>query len=498
MKVVSASQMSDIDNLAYQQGFKEADFMEQAGFGISEVIKNYVNTNQLSPQLLLLCGKGNNTGDGLVACSYLFDEGYEIWALQPNHLSECSQLCQINSKRFEEKGGIFIKNLTECPSPSLIIDAIFGTGFKGTIKEPYTQIIQQVNSNKTPILAIDIPSGLNGTTGEIENCAIQATETIFLGLPKLGFFLRNGWNTTGTLKAVDFGLPSSFIQQAQSKSCLLTERRMQALLPPISRSRHKYQAGYVIGVAGSASMPGAALLSSFSALKAGSGIVKLFYPTGMETELSHSPYELIKIPYDQKNAHQLITELNKAHATFIGPGLGRSEETRSLLTTIIPALQKPCVLDADALFFLSEKSFKIPSRAVLTPHFGEMQKLLQSTEPLKLDEKLIDICQAFVEENQTTLVLKGAPTFIFHPGLPVSICPTGDPGMATAGSGDVLTGLIASLLSQGLPCHEAALLGVFLHGLAGEYAAKQLTSYCMTASDLIINFPQAYHALNNY
>lgn len=273
---------------------------------------------------------------------------------------------------------------------------------------------------------------------------------------------------------------------------------MARLLPPIKRNRNKYQAGYVIGLAGSLTMPGAALLSSLAAFRAGSGMVRLLYPKGMEAELSSSPYELIKIPYTYNQSQDVSQLMQKAAATFVGPGLGRTEQTQHLLQNILPSLQNPCVIDADALTLFADQAFQLPSEAILTPHTGEMQTLLKSGSRLVLNFELLKTCQRYAEEHNITLILKGAPTFIFHPQSVIFANPTGDPGMATAGSGDVLTGLIASLLSQGLSCHHAAMLGVYLHGLAGQFAAKhRKTSYGVMATDLITHFGTAYASLEN-
>lgn len=498
MKVVSAKVMAELEAYAYQQGFKEEEFMENAGRGIALATQEFIRRHQLAHCVWLLCGKGNNAGDAFVAGRYLLEQGYQVTAIQPDNLAHCSTLCQQNGRRFLEKKGKLIQQLTAFDSSGVILDGLFGTGFKGQVRPPYAPLIDAANQSGLPILAIDIPSGLNGTTGQIEGSVIQATETIFLGLPKTGFFLENGWNVVGKLRRVDFGLPKTSVDQVEADFELSTQKQIADLLPPIKRNRHKYQAGYVIGLAGSLTMPGAALLSSLAAFRGGSGMVRLLYPQGMEAELSSSPYELIKIPYDYDQPQEVSQLMQKAAATFVGPGLGRSEKTYHLLRYVIPALEKPCVIDADALTLFADQAFQLPAQAILTPHTGEMQALFKSSSHLILSLDLLKTCQRYAEEHHITLILKGAPTFIFHPQKPIFVNPTGDPGMATAGSGDVLTGLLASLLSQGLDCRKAALLGVYLHGLAGECAAKQRkTSYGVMATDLIAHFASAYDALQN-
>jgi NAD(P)H-hydrate epimerase len=345
------------------------------------------------------------------------------------------------------------------------------------------------------VISIDIPSGLNGETGIVESVAINATETVFLGLPKRGFFLNDGWNYVGKLRYIDFGLDKKYIESVESDTIMLSEDIVEPLLPPIISNRHKYQAGYVVGLAGSPEMPGAAILSSTAALRGGAGIVRLLYPEGMRSELNTAPFELICTSYTP-NEHEKILELmNRASAVYVGPGLGQSRETKELLHKLLPLITKPCVIDADALNFIANEEIKLPPQTVLTPHHGEMMRLLQSDEKLRLTPESIKRVLDFAIKKQVTIVLKGAPTFILKEGSPIFVNHVGDPGMATAGSGDVLTGLIAALLSQGCSTIDAASLGIYLHGRSGEYAAEDMTSYCMCASDILYRFPEAFKEL---
>lgn len=395
----------------------------------------------------------------------------------------------------KRRGGVIKFSFADIPSFDLILDGLFGTGFKGFVASPYDQIIRDANHSEAALLAIDIPSGLDGTTGEVQGTAIRATETVFLGLPKLGFFLREGWNHVGTLYPIDFGLPSSIVHETISDMDLIQPEYIKNQLPPIVRNRYKYQRGYVVGLAGSLTMPGAPLLACLAAYRGGCGMVRLLYPKEMESQLSNSTYELIKQPYHCNDPNEVITALEKGNALFIGPGLGRTNEVEQLLADVIPKLTKPTVLDADALYFLSQNQCQLPKQCILTPHLGEMQRLLGLTGPLVVDQTLIDLCRDYSDKHEVTLVLKGAPTFIFQPGTSIRVSPSGDPGMATAGSGDVLTGLIASLLAQGMGCSDAAAAGVYLHGVAGEIAALKYTSRSVIASDLIHNLPEAYFSL---
>lgn len=495
MKTVSPDQMSFLESKAYRDGASELDFMEEAGSGVALIAQDYAETNGLDRQIVLLCGKGNNAGDAYVCGIQLLHLEYDVTAYQLFPIEECSSLCKQHQVDFVNAGGRYreVTSVEEVviPSMGMIIDGIFGTGFHGAPPPHILSIIQFANATKVPIIAVDIPSGLHGENGQVSGGAIVATITAFLGLPKKGFFLENGWNYVGKLAYVDFGLPKDYIDEVKTDLLMLSPDMLRNLMPPLVRNRHKYQAGHVVGLAGSIEMPGAGLLASLSALCSGSGIVHLLYPEAMQGQLSTVPYELIKIPYPLNSPKVVLEWMNKASANFIGPGLGLSAEIRKLLKAVLPKLTKPCVIDADALTILAEEKIPLPENVILTPHIGEMKRLLGIDE-IVLDMNFLKTCQKFAESKKVTLILKGGPSFIFHKGEMISVNPKGDPGMATAGSGDVLTGLIASLLAQGLKPHQAAMLGVYLHGLAGEAAALELTSYCMTASDLISYFPNVF------
>ncbi len=486
IKVVTPKEMASCEARAYADNFSEEAFMEQAGRGIAICVQEFIQKCALEKRVTLLCGKGNNSGDAYVAGRYLLQQNYQVFALQVTPIEKSSPLCQKNHARFLESKGQMTTSLQ-----GLLLDGLFGTGFHGALEEPFASLVIRANQSQLPLIAIDIPSGLNGETGEAAGPAIQAHLTIYLGLPKTGFFLNDGWNHVGELQGVDFGLEPAYIDQAKAPFLLITG----CLLPPVKRNRHKYETGHVVGLAGSPGMPGAALLASSAALKGGAGILHLLHPDGMQAELANSLYEVIKIPY---TSPELVMEkINQAKAAFIGPGLGRTAETRALLKTVLANLTVPSVIDADALTLIAEDQLPLPPRAILTPHHGEMARLLNPAHPQKnpLNADLLNRCQAYAKEKRITLVLKGGPTFIFHPEKPALVNPTGCPGMAKAGSGDVLTGLIAALLAQGADPYEAAATGVYLHGLAGEDAEREKTAYGMIASDIIAHFPAAFYAV---
>lgn len=492
MKVFTAQQTRELEEQAYREGASEETFMEAAGAGLARLTEDYLQKKHLPKIIILLCAKGNNSGDAYVAGRYLLEAGCSVQALQSVPIDSCSPLCIKNYQRFLEAGGKCMHELMTFPKQGVILDGLFGTGFRGSLQEPFAGIVKAANASQLPILAIDIPSGLNGDTGQALGEVIHAQETFFLGAPKKGFFLNDGWNFVGNLHYIDFGLPQKFIENASSNMIMLTHELMRPLLPPIKRTWHKYERGYVTGLAGSPDMPGAAILSSWAALSAGAGIVRLIHQEGMKAELSAAPLELVRQTYSLQNLEPVIESMNKATASFIGPGMGRTAEAFSILKYVLTHITKPCVIDADALTMISEQEIPLPNNTILTPHHGEMLRLLRETKNSLTTEQLLEKAQAYVDTKKTTLVLKGAPTFILQPDEPIYVNPRGDPGMATAGSGDVLTGIIAAFLAHHLTSHQAALLGVYMHALAGEYAAAAKTSYCLIASDIIAHLPEAY------
>jgi hydroxyethylthiazole kinase-like uncharacterized protein yjeF len=499
VKVIAAKEMSRIEAIAFTEGSSGEEFMYNAGSGIANVIEREIAIHEHKKQVTLLCGKGNNAGDAYVAGTLLTQKGYQVEALQLVPSEQCSPLCQNQIQHFQEKNGkirlIKAHEQIELPSSGILLDGILGTGFHGKVEGLFHAAISKANQSLLPTIAIDIPSGLNGNTGETGGIAIEAFITIFLCLPKTGFFIRNGWKYMGKLQLVDFGLKTKYVNSSEEDFITMTHAHASSLLPPILRNRHKYQAGYVVGIAGSPGMPGAAILASYAALRCGAGIVRLLHPDGMQAELANSPYELIKQAFYTGKEEELIPTLNDAAATFIGPGLGSSEGSKTLLRKVLPKIKKPCVIDADALNILSMEKISLPQYTVMTPHSGEMHRLLGLKEKHPLNMDFIHLCSKFSKENNVTLILKGSPSFVFQPKETPFVIPYGDPGMATAGTGDVLTGIVASLLAQGLSTKNAACLGVYLHALAGEHASKQLTSYSVIASDLIDALPFAYKLL---
>lgn len=484
MKIVSPKEMVQLEKLAYASGMHEEELMLSAGEGVAKALS--LEFDGIPRKVLLLCGKGNNGGDGYVAGIHLLKQGWEVQALHVGNVEDASPLCRKYHHQFLAEGGSLIAQLSQ--GSDLIIDALFGTGFHGKAKETFARVIADANRLKAPIFSIDIPSGLDAESGVVQGEAICAAATLFLQLPKQGFFLGKGWNHVGKLIPIDLGISQDILSKSSSFMEMKTADSIS--LPPIVRDRHKYQAGYVVGWAGSVDMPGAAILASLAVLRSGAGIMKLLHPPGMEMALASAPYEIIRMA--EGEIEQDLSLLNKATAVFLGPGLGRHVETGDRLREILPKITTRCVIDADALYFLSEKMCALPPESVLTPHHEEMARLLNIKTPEFVDLSFLQQTKQFCSEHSCHLVLKGGPTFIFSNTGKIFVSTTGDPGMATAGAGDVLTGVMAGLASQKIAFEEAIKIAVYLHGLAGEVAARKMSSFSMIATDIIDALPMVF------
>ena len=473
-KVVTAEEMARIEKRAIESGCFEERFIEEAGRKVGTRALEWIEKRGLNRKATLLVGKGNNGADAYAAGVYLLKKGIPVHALFI--YDEPAPQNQEWKHRFLSCKGTAEKFSAASSFDALILDGLLGTGFRGPLDPLLVSPIERANDSRKPILAIDIPSGLNGNTGSISSVAIHASKTIALGLPKLGFFLRDGWNVVGQLQVEEFGLPERFVEEAIPSAYLLNEKTLK--LPRLVRNRHKYQAGYVVGLSGSERFKGAPKLAGLSALRSGAGIVRVFHLG----EIGLGPMELILEPWDLKSWG---IEVKRASALFLGPGLGDKIPPIDLRSIEIPS-----VIDADLL----QPNIDFPKSAIVTPHRGEMGRLLQLEKKVE-EEEFLSLCQNWAKERGVTLILKGAPTFVFQgKDVPVIIA-RGDPGMATAGTGDVLTGIVAALLAQKMSAHESAILGVYLHAAAGEIAAQEKSSYGVIATDLIDSLPQVLNQL---
>lgn len=469
--------MAALEKSAFERGANPAAAAESVARGMSQYI-----VREKWKQVTILVGKGNNGGDGARLGSLLLEGGVEAELLYLE--GEGSSLRERYLSDFKGKRAPLREAEIRFEPDRLIVDALFGTGFKGPLDPFCSRLIENVNKRGRRIYSVDIPSGLDGESGEPSPVAIRAHTTFYCGLAKTGFFLRSGFAYVGQL----IPLPLGIDLKKKSAWRLMEREDLQSLLPPIDRLRNKFEAGSVSGVVASNTMAGAGILSSMAAFRAGSGYVRLAFSCEGEAAVGAAPLEVVK--YLCEDPREVVRVLNMSKAAWVGPGLPETDIGEPLVRACLEGLAVPSVIDGGALFHLSRMpDVKLPANAVLTPHRGEMHRLRALQGNNCKDD--IEVCQRFAEERDVTLVLKGAPTWIFHPGEAVLVSPFGDPGMATAGSGDVLVGIIAAHLSAGLGPRQAAALGCALHGISGMLAAQELSSYSLIARDLIDYLPFA-------
>ncbi|MFB3895650.1 MAG: NAD(P)H-hydrate dehydratase [bacterium] len=510
MKIVTAEQMKQIDRTAIDhRNIPSLRLMEHAGKAVTTTLLNDFPT---AKRIAIFVGKGNNGGDALVVARLLHQKQKKVSVYLTANSAEMSPDAKSNLNKY--------LRLRRAPKPiqitkdllhnlpqllaefHLIIDGLLGTGMKGKVAGLLADIIFLINDARKPIVAIDIPSGLHADTGEPLGISIRAALTVTLGLPKPGLITYPGAEYAGKLVIADIGLPPDLMIDEKIKLNWLTASEMKSILPFRKPDTHKNNFGHVLVLAGSVGFTGAATLTSISALRAGAGLVTLGIPKSLCDIMESKLTEVMKLPLPETEqrslalkAEQPIMEFaKKATVLAIGPGLSLNEETKQLVRKIVIQSTLPMVIDADGITAISDdlsvlQQAKAP--VILTPHPGEMARLLHSISKM-VQSNRIELARRFAQDYNVILVLKGARTVIAEPTGQVYINSTGNPGMASAGVGDVLTGLIAGFLSQKVSPLNSALLGVYLHGLAGDLAAEQLTQYSLIASDILAYLPQSF------
>lgn len=485
MQVVTGIEMQSIEKKAFATlGLSPLVVMETAGSRIVEVLKAEYGPVQ-NKRIHILAGTGNNGGDGLVVARQLLALGTRVKVYLVGNQQKLTKDNSINLKILQKLG---VDLQVVDPShmgklkfslglADLLIDAIFGTGFAGNLSSEVEALIQVVNETKCPVVAIDCPTGVNSANGEVRTKAIQADLTINLGFLKVGCLLYPGQAYAGRNIVVDVGFPLSH----EGTRFLLGDHNL-SWLPPRDPWSHKGTFGHTLVVAGSKTYAGAASLSAQAVLRGGGGVVTLAIPMGIYDRFR--PDELIVVPVPQTDQgtigvpslHDLLELLPDKDVLAIGPGLSRLPEVIQVVQELLRKWDGPCVIDADALLALDADFLKsIPdtkrSAWIVTPHPGEMARLVSSEVP-EVNAARLAVAEDFAQQWNMVVVLKGAPTIIASPSQ-TYINSSGNPGMATAGSGDILTGLIAALLSQGLTPVQSAALGVFVHGRAGDVAGEK-------------------------
>jgi len=507
MYVLTPKEMDDLDRASSAVlGIERLLLMENAGKSVYEILKEEFPL--FNNRVVVVAGKGNNGGDGFVAARYLAEMAGELQVYVFADISEIKGLSKKNLDILEKMGVEVVEVKEKIPEEvaqgiseaDIIVDALFGTGFRGEAKGIYGEVINLVNQSDGFVISIDIPSGVNGETGEVKGEAILADLTVAMGFPKLGHYLYPGASYVGELVVAEIGIPQ-MLAEDRIKRKTIDPIEMLLFLPKRKGPEHKGEFGRVLVISGSTGFTGAATLVSLSALRVGAGLVYLAIPESLNPILEVKATEVITIPVKERNGvvtpegvEQIFQKNFSFDVCAIGPGLTRTETALRALLKTMEIFRGPIIIDADGVVLLRNdlgvlKERKSPT--ILTPHPGEMGLLIGSN-PSEINRKRIETVETFADEYDVILILKGAPTVLRDPFEKMTyINTTGNPGLATAGTGDVLTGMIAGFLAQGIEPVLAAQMGIFYHGLAGDIAASDLGEASLIASDLLNYIPKA-------
>lgn len=503
MYVVTNREMRELDQYTIETvGIPALVLMENAGREVASSAQAYFADQKKA--WLVLAGKGNNGGDAIVAARHLAQWGHRVhivYADEPGNLKGEAAVQRDIAQRLGIPSSVYQSASVDWQAFDGIIDGLLGTGTKGSPREPYSSLIQQANASGLPVIAIDIPSGVDADTGTVYDPCIHAAHTVTLAFIKRGIVQHPGIAAAGKISVAPIGIPEEAAEKHGVKTFLINERLLKERMGvEWSRQRqanaHKGTYGHVLVAAGSRRMSGAGLLCAKAALRGGCGLVTWAVPDKLvEPLIGHAPEVMLSgVPdaglgdWSQTNPDLLLALADGKDAVAVGPGIGRFLNGEGWVRALWEGVAAPLVLDADAINSMADAEYeKWPRRqavTVLTPHPGEMARLMK-TSVQSVQKDRIGIAEQFAVQHGVTLVLKGAQTVVATPDGAAYINTTGNPGMSTGGTGDVLTGVIASLLAQGYDAAQAACLGVYLHGRAGDQTAARRGESSLLASDLL-------------
>ncbi len=509
MKVLDNQQMRLLDKITTEEyKIPGLILMENAGMNTTTEVMKALNEDYRK-KVIIICGTGNNGGDGFAVARHLYnkDVHVKVYIVGDENIIkndakvnfEAIKAMRVSLGFLKDENDMIDFNLDLMKS-DIVVDAIFGTGLNTTVKGIANEVIRVVNKVKRKIISVDIPSGISGDTGKILGIAIRATKTVAYQLPKIGNLTAPAIEYNGELLICPIGIPQDAIQKSQYEAKLITEKTLKDILPIRDLNSHKGDYGRALMIAGSRGMTGAAILASKAALRSGVGMLHLAIPEALNDILETELTEVMTVPYQiptEKNKEftgieDILVGLKSSKVVALGPGLGRSKQTEIIVERVLREATCPVILDADALNVLPSMLKllkKVKNRCILTPHPGEMARITGLSIP-EINDNRIKVAKDFSRKYGVIVVLKGASTVITDEEGHVYINTTGNPGMATAGSGDVLTGIIAALVGQKIDLIDAAMAGVYIHGRAGDEAAKITGEYGMIASDMVREVPR--------
>jgi hydroxyethylthiazole kinase-like uncharacterized protein yjeF len=502
MKVARVDEMKDLDKRATEDfGISQELLMENAGQAVYFAILQELGAE--NGKFVVFCGGGNNGGDGLVVARMIHSNGGEVKIFL---LDDEAKFKGAAKKNFEIASRLPIEicrvNSADSVVPELfdcdaVVDAIFGTGLVRKVGGLHKDVIQLINESQSIVFSVDIPSGINGDTGEVMDVAVEADYTVTFGLPKLGNILYPGYEHCGELYVSHISFPPALYDSETIKVAI----NGPVELPERARDTHKGSYGKALFIAGSSSYLGAPYFSALSFLKAGGGLSYLAAPKSISSFLAGKGSEIVFLPQKEtasgsialENVGDLLEFSEGVDMVVLGPGLSLARQTQELVRKLTPEIRKPLLIDGDGITAIAGDLGKIKKRkapTVLTPHLGEMSRIT-GMEIDDINRKKIDVLQRTAKELNSTIILKGAHSLIGYPDGKVYVNVSGNSGMATAGSGDVLTGTIAAMYGLGLTLEDAVRMGVFMHGFSGDIAAVDKGEDGMTAQDILDCLPEA-------
>ena len=498
MKILTSSQLKELDKYTIaHEPIASIDLMERAAIALTNAI---IRRWDKSFKMVVFAGPGNNGGDALAVARMLSQRGYHVEVFLFNTKGKLSEECQTNLERLKMCGSVYFTEIsTQFDPPELteshvVIDGLFGSGLNKPLSGGFAAVVKYINASKAQVVAIDIPSGLMGedNTYNIRQNIVHADVTLSIQLPKLSFLFPENEEVVGEWELLDIGLKQSYIDATASPFSILGEEVIQPIIKPRKRFAHKGSFGHGLLIAGSYGMAGASILSAKACLRSGIGLLTVHTPIHNHDILQISiPEAIVQTDIHERYFAQ-PTDLSRYKAIAIGPGLGQEEDTALAMMEQIQGSNLPIILDADAINILSTHRnwlSRLPKRCILTPHLGELERLIGKC--MDTYERLTKV-KELAAYLQSYIIVKGAWTTIVTPEGEYFFNPTGNPGMATGGSGDVLTGILLALVAQGYSREEACKLGVYIHGLAGDIAAEDMTETGMISSDIINALPNAW------
>mgnify|MGYP000752598274 CR=1 FL=1 len=502
MKIISSTQLKELDKYTIaKEPVASIDLMERAAEELTRAITHRWDT---SFHIVVFAGPGNNGGDALAVARMLSKQNYHVEVFLFNTKGKLSEECQTNLERLKECGSVYFTEVSTQFDPPvlterhLVVDGLFGSGLNKPLNGGFAAVVKYINSSPAMVVAIDIPSGLMGeeNTFNVKSNIIRADVTFSLQLPKLAFLFAENTEFVGEWELLDIQLSEEGIEETETNYEMLEIEEIRSLIKPRKQFAHKGNFGHALLIAGSKGMAGASVLAARACLRSGVGLLTVHAPICNNDILQTSAPEAMVETDASENYFAVPTDTDDYQAVGIGPGLGRNEETEAALIEQLEHCQTPVVLDADALNILANHRHTLthlPKGSILTPHPKELERLTGKCQDSY--ERLMKACE-LARAAHVHIILKGAYSAIITPEGKCYFNPTGNPGMATGGSGDVLTGVILALLAQGYPTEEAAKIGTYIHGLAGDIAQKKQGMIGLIASDIITCLPTAWRLVS--